>query len=104
MESLHQGIFLYVLYKLLAQFCLPPCRWRLFRKPIIAHPANVVAYTKAAVALHNMLRCTESTVYCPPGYMDGEDGEGNVISGTWRDEEASSSGMTAIGMTSSNRY
>ena len=43
-------------------------RCRLFRQPIKANPKSVVAYTKAAVALHNFLRCTESTVYCPAGY------------------------------------
>ena len=40
---------------------------------------------------------------CPPGYVDGEDGEGNVTNGSWREEEASSS-MLAVAMTSSNRY
>ena len=28
-------------------------RWRLFRRPIETKPENVVAYTKAAIALHN---------------------------------------------------
>ena len=79
-------------------------RWRLFRQPIIANPKSVGAYTKAAVALHNFLRCTESTVYCPAGYVDGEDGEGNVIRGSWREDEESATGITSIGMTSSNRY
>lgn len=42
-------------------------------------------------------------MYCPPGFVDGEDGEGNVVSGSWRDDEGTSS-MTSVGMTSSNRY
>ena len=79
------------------------CRWRLFRRPIIANPDNVVAFAKAANVLHNFLRYTESSVYCPPGYVDGEDGEGNVTNGSWREEEASLS-MLAVAMTSSNRY
>ena len=64
---------------------------------------NVVVFTKAAIALHNFLRCTESTVYCPPGFVDGEDGEGNVVRGSWREDEGSSS-RTSVAMTSSNRY
>ena len=43
-------------------------------------------------------------MYCPAGYVDGEDGEGNVIRGSWRDEAESVTGMTSIGMTSSNKY
>lgn len=43
-------------------------------------------------------------MYCPPGYIDGEDGEGNVIRGSWRNEAESVTGMTSIGRTSSNRY
>lgn len=31
--------------------------------PIIAQPDSVIIYTKAAIALHNYLRTTESTVY-----------------------------------------
>ena len=79
-------------------------RWRLFRQPIVAHPTSVIAYTKAAIALHNFLRCTESSVYCPVGYIDGEDGEGNIINGSWRDDAQSVTNMKPIGKTSSNRY
>ena len=64
-------------------------RWRLFRQPIIAKLENVVRYSKAAIALHNYLRTTEYGLYCPPGYIDGEDGSGNIIEGRWRrDDEA----------------
>jgi len=61
-------------------------------------------YTKAAIALHNYLRTTESSVYCPPGFTDGEDGEGNVIEGTWRTDDEESTGMNPVASTSSNRY
>ena len=54
-------------------------RWRIFRRPIIADPDHIVTYTKAAVALHNFLRTTESSVYCPPGFLDAEDGLGNRL-------------------------
>lgn len=58
-------------------------RWRIFRRPIIADPDNAILFTKAAIALHNFLRTKESTIYCPPGFTDGEDGAGNVIAGSW---------------------
>ena len=68
----------------------------------MANPNNVVAYAKAAIALHNFLRDTECMVYCPAGFVDGEDGEGNIITGS-RDNEGTL-GLQTVGMTSSNRY
>ena len=79
-------------------------KWRLFRRPIIAEPTKVVSYTKAAIALHNYLRTTESAVYCPPGFIDGEDGTRNVIEGTWRDDEDSSRGLESLRRIGGNRY
>ena len=64
-------------------------RWRIFRRPIIATPQHAVIYTKAALMLHNFLRTTESSVYCPPGFTDIEDSDGNVVEGTWREDSAS---------------
>ena len=79
-------------------------RWRLFRRPIIAQPDRVVIYTQAAIALHNFLGTTESSVYCPPGFTDGEDGEGNIIEGGWRSDEERNTGLEPVSRTSSNRY
>ena len=79
------------------------CRWRVFRRPIIAEPSNVVTFTKAAIALHNYLRTEESSVYCPAGFVDGEDGDGNVTNGTWRAEEPVT-GLTPLGSVSGNRW
>ena len=79
-------------------------RWRLFRRPIVSQPDRVVTYTKAAVALHNYLRTTESSVYCPPGFTDGEDGERNVIEGAWWIDDEQSTRMGHVACTSSNRY
>lgn len=78
------------------------CRWWLCRRPIIAQPEHVVMYAKAAIALHNYLRTTESSVYCPPGYIDGGDGAGNAIAG-WRADEEPRTGMLTVASTSSNR-
>ena len=56
------------------------------RRPIIAQPSNVVVFVKATIVLHNYLRTEESSVYCPAGFIDGEDGSSNIITGAWRDD------------------
>ena len=66
-------------------FGILAARWHIFHRPIIADPTKVVLYIQAAIALHNFLRGTESS-YCPPGFTDGEDGSGNIISGSWRND------------------
>ena len=68
-------------------------RRRLFRRPIIAQLDHVIVYSKAAIALYNNLRMTESSLYCPAGFVDGEDGVGNVITGGWRADEDACTGM-----------
>ena len=40
--------------------------------------------TKAAVCLHNYLRQTNSAPYCPSGFVDIEDGSGDIRTGEWR--------------------
>ena len=77
-------------------FGILAARWRIFTRPIIAEPTKVVAYTKAAIAMHNYLRTTESSVYCPLGFIDGEDGARNVIEGSWRDDEHTSRGLESL--------
>ena len=77
-------------------------RVRIFRHPIIANPDNVDTYTKAEIALHNFLRCTEPGIYSPSGSVDGEGGEGNIIRGSWRQDDEPL-GIQPVGMTSSNR-
>ena len=69
---------------------------------IIASPQRVKLYVQAAVSLHNFLRTTESGVYCPPGFINGEDGSGNLIDGGWRQDEETNSGMKSISQAGSN--
>ena len=59
-------------------------------------------YTKAAVALHNYPQTTESSVYSPPGFVDGEDGSNNIMEGSWREE--GTTGLTQVNQVGSNRY
>ena len=73
----------------------------MFHQPIIAEPNNVVKFTKAAVALHNYLRTEEAAIYCPSGYVDEEDGYGNIVRGAWRsDGSESNTGLSPIGGSS----
>lgn len=85
-------------------FGIMAARWRLFRRPIIADPDRVVSYSQAAIALHNYLRTTESSVYCPAGFVDGEDGAGNTIEGGWRSDEDMCSGLEPLRQSGSNMY
>lgn len=84
-------------------FGILAARWRFLRRPIIAHPDRVILFTQAAVALHNYLRTVESTVYCPPGFVDSEDACGNIIEGSWRNDE-DVTGLQSVSRTGSNRY
>ena len=67
-------------------------KFRVFRRLIIAKPSKVTKVVQAACVLHNYLKITEallppsSKYYCPSGYIDQEDRQGNVIPGNWRSE------------------
>ena len=78
-------------------------RWRIFRRPIIATQDHVVSYTKAAIALHNLLRSTESSCYCPADFADSEDSDGNVTEGMWR-EDPTPQGLERLGRVGSNYH
>ena len=81
-------------------------RWRIFWRAIIGPPEKAVLVTKAACALHNLLQEQNRTLtlrkqyYCPPGYADAEDRQGNVTPGRWRKE--TTTGLRRIGRTSCN--
>ena len=83
-------------------------KFRIFRRSIVANPEKVTRITKAACCLHNYLKISEANnttsnrPYCPPGYIDHEDGEGNIIPGDWRREAAD--GIRDINRVGSNTY
>ena len=64
----------------------------MFRRPIIAKPSKITTVVQAACVLHNYLKITEALLppsfryYCPSGYIDQEDRQGNVPPGNWRSE------------------
>ena len=85
-------------------------KFRIFRRPIIAHPEKVTQITKAACVLHNYLKIADfrsyssSRQYCPPGYVDHEDPMGNFITGDWRSETGQNAALTTISHTGSNTF
>ncbi|KAL5516896.1 hypothetical protein EMCRGX_G002335 [Ephydatia muelleri] len=103
----HEAVFNYRLSRarriIENAFGILAARWRIFRRPIIAEPERVEVFAKAAIALHNYLRTTESSQYIPPGFVDGEDGAGNIVEGSWREEEEPT-GLIPLSHVGSNRY
>jgi hypothetical protein len=62
----------------------------IFRRAILAKPDKVGKIAKATCCLRNYLWIYEmqnsasNCFYCPPGYIDREDTDGNIIPGNWR--------------------
>lgn len=89
-------------------FGIMTTRFRIFRRCIIANPDKVTKITKATSCLHNYLKISEvssnvsSRQYCPPGYVDHEDRDGNLIPGDWRNVVAD--GLQHIPRVGSNSY
>eukprot|EP00794_Sanderia_malayensis_P002221 gene2221-2529_t len=65
-------------------FGILAARWRIFRQSIKANPTTVDSIVKACICLHNYLRLTDNARYTPAGFVDSEDGSGNVTFGDWR--------------------
>lgn len=84
-------------------FGILAARWRVFRGLLIADPDKTTIVTQAAIALHNYLRTTDCSLYCPPGMIDSEDGAGRVVQGTWRGE-GRVDGLHGLGSVAGNRY
>ena len=64
-------------------------RWRIFRRPIALEPEKVRTLTLAAITLHNWQRSISSIgrVDLAKGLVDQESSSGEIISGSWRDDE-----------------
>lgn len=59
-------------------------RWRIFRRAIQSKVETVQKTVQATITLHNYLRQTDTTCYCPAGFVDSFDGSGNILPGEWR--------------------
>lgn len=81
-------------------FGILAARWRIYRKPIIASNATVVAIIKATVCLHNFLM--DDKQYFTSSCVDRENNEGEIIDGDWRRDE--NVNLPPVGRTSTNMY
>ncbi|CAI5696763.1 unnamed protein product [Oreochromis niloticus] len=61
-------------------------RFRVFRTTICLDPDKVVTIIFACLCLHNYLRDHRSDAYVPPGYVDSEDANNQLVEGAWRME------------------
>ena len=43
-------------------------------------------------------------MYCPPGFIDSEDADGNVICSSWREEQGSSGSLFPVCQAGSNHH
>ncbi|XP_055020896.1 uncharacterized protein LOC129412060 [Boleophthalmus pectinirostris] len=61
-------------------------RFRVFRTTICLDPDKVVTILFACLCLHNFLRHHSADAYVPPGYIDCEDANHQLMEGAWRRE------------------
>ena len=65
-------------------FNILDARWKIFPTPIEASVVNAGRYTLACIALHNCLRQTNNSSYCPNSFVDCEDSTVDMKEGEWR--------------------
>jgi hypothetical protein len=72
--------------------------FRVLRKPMLLEPEKVTIVTTCVAYLHNFLRRNSNSrnIYTPPGTFDQEDNHGNIVPGTWRQEEASRTSFLSL--------
>lgn len=66
-------------------------RWRILRTTVALLPHSVENIVYATVCLHNFIMKREQhqqgfKQYCPPAYVDQEDGDRHIIPGEWRND------------------
>ena len=62
-------------------FGIPAARWRIFSTPIEESALNAERYTLVCIALHNDLRQTKNSSYCPNSFIDCENSTGDLKEG-----------------------
>jgi hypothetical protein len=84
-------------------------RWRILRKPIIGNVTTCESIVRACVALHNFVQKSEDDIplsrrrYCPTGYTDYFDANGELHLGAWRDEGVGLNSVRRLGSNNSSR-
>ena len=85
-------------------FGILSAKWRIFRRPIRAGVDTVEKIIKAVVCLHNYLRQTDTVNYIPAGFVDSENGDGDIIPGNWRNTvQNEGSSLMSLNHSRSNR-
>ena len=82
------GIYLILVLSICNAIQSADCHVRYFNKLSI-YLSKATKVVLACCALHNMLLCKSSRSYCPPGSMDYENENGDVITGLWRESGSS---------------
>lgn len=54
-------------------------RWRILKNTLVMLPNYAEIIVKACVILHNYVKRHSSTEYCPPGFVDRMDRDGNIV-------------------------
>ena len=71
-------------------FGIMNARWRVLRRTLLASQETAKAIILAVVCLHNLLVLNEENVppgerrYFPPGFVDSEGEDGEIVPGMWR--------------------
>lgn len=72
-------------------------RWRVLKTTLVMLPKHAEKVVLASVILHNYLKQSDNSVYCPPTYADTFDAEGEVIrQGDWRNESEPLEGISGL--------
>ncbi len=72
-------------------FGILTARWICLARTLYASPERAQVISAACCLLHNYLMNVKSDVYCPPGFADAYDNDGNLIKGEWRQRTMSNS-------------
>ncbi|XP_068675425.1 uncharacterized protein [Montipora foliosa] len=65
-------------------FGILSAKFRMFHSTLCVKPKNAISIVHSCLALHNFLIKKCPTVYTPPGSLDYENENGEVIAGEWR--------------------
>lgn len=77
--------------------------WRILRKPIIAKISTCEAIIKACIVLHNFCKSEYDKKYSPPGFIDSESDNGEIIEGLWRQDPFRLPSSRRIGSNNASR-
>ena len=69
-------------------------RWKIFLSVIHVDVKNIEKIAMACLAVHNSLKSDDNVTYCPVGFRDQDNVNGEVTAGQWRREILSACGTS----------